>query len=141
MTVAASDICFLYTQTHICSLEKCYSEKVSPTSLNGNVFLREGLTNEERLHQLKDYFKFIMLRNPLERLVSAYRDKIEPPLEFSDHDREADPLIMSIRDVSQVSYTFRNTDVSFSPSTIHVPLLSGPEIMVATISVLTSPRL
>ena len=35
-----------------------------------------NLKPEERDWRLKKYFKFIMLRNPLERLVSAYRNKV-----------------------------------------------------------------
>ena len=35
-----------------------------------------NLKPEEREWRLKKYFKFIMLRNPLERLVSAYRNKV-----------------------------------------------------------------
>ena len=31
----------------------------------------------EREWRLRKYFKFIMLRNPLERLVSAYRNKVQ----------------------------------------------------------------
>ena len=43
-------------------------------------FLNEGLTDRGRLERLKTYYKFIMIRNPLERLLSAYRNKIEPAL-------------------------------------------------------------
>lgn len=31
----------------------------------------------EREWRLRKYYKFIMLRNPLERLVSAYRNKVQ----------------------------------------------------------------
>ena len=36
-----------------------------------------NLKPAEREWRLKKYFKFIMLRNPLERLVSAYRNKVQ----------------------------------------------------------------
>ena len=61
-------------------------------------FLRDGLTNEMRLYKLRHFFKFMMIRNPLERLVSAYRDKIEPPLRPCGHDRLPDPLVGSLRE-------------------------------------------
>lgn len=32
------------------------------------------------MKRLKQYYKFTIVRNPLERLVSSYRNKIEPPL-------------------------------------------------------------
>ena len=36
----------------------------------------KALSFKERNKALNDYYKFIMYRNPLERLVSAYRDKV-----------------------------------------------------------------
>ncbi len=43
-------------------------------------FLNKTLTNQARIRKIKEYFKFMIVRNPLERLVSGYRNKIEPPL-------------------------------------------------------------
>ena len=43
-------------------------------------FLKASLKDEERLRKVKSYYKFMVVRNPLERLVSAFRDKIEKPL-------------------------------------------------------------
>lgn len=37
----------------------------------------DSASPEERHYALKRYFKFMMYRNPLERLVSAYRSKVE----------------------------------------------------------------
>ena len=59
-------------------------------------FLNTQLTDGMKLQKLKNYFKFVMIRNPLEQLVSAYRDKIEPPLELCDHDKWLDPLVTDI---------------------------------------------
>ena len=35
------------------------------------------LNNSQRVYTLKNYFKFVMYRNPLERLVSGYRNKVQ----------------------------------------------------------------
>ena len=41
------------------------------------------LTDDQRVNKIKNYFKFIMVRNPLERLLSAFRSKVELPLTFN----------------------------------------------------------
>ena len=41
-----------------------------------------NLSKEEALYRLKNYYKFAIVRNPLERLLSAYRNKLEPPLNY-----------------------------------------------------------
>lgn len=46
--------------------------------------LNENLSDEERLRRIRTYFKFTFIRHPLERLLSAYRDKISPPLQFTN---------------------------------------------------------
>ena len=49
-------------------------------------FLNKSLSDEDRLYKTKNYFKFTFVRNPLERLLSAFLDKISPPLTFKrDH--------------------------------------------------------
>lgn len=45
-------------------------------------FLNHSLTDTERIHKIKTYYKFIIVRNPLERLLSAFLNKIAPPLDF-----------------------------------------------------------
>ena len=45
--------------------------------------MNKNLTNDERLHKISTYFKFVMIRNPLERLVSSYRSKLERPLNYT----------------------------------------------------------
>ena len=42
--------------------------------------LNKNLTDFKRLQKLQHFFKFTILRHPLERLVSGYRNKIEPTL-------------------------------------------------------------
>lgn len=48
--------------------------------INRITFLNENLSDLDRLMRIEKYYKFVMIRNPLERLVSAYRNKIEPLL-------------------------------------------------------------
>ena len=43
-------------------------------------FINKTLTDESRLLRIQNYFKFMIVRNPLERLVSGYRNKVMPPL-------------------------------------------------------------
>ncbi len=38
-----------------------------------------NLSAEEALYRLNSYMKVLIVRNPLERLLSAYRNKLEPP--------------------------------------------------------------
>ena len=35
------------------------------------------LSNEQRRYRLKNYYKFVIVRSPMERLVSAYRNKLD----------------------------------------------------------------
>ncbi len=43
-------------------------------------FLQHALSDMERKHIVKTYYKYTIVRHPLERMVSGYRGKIEPPL-------------------------------------------------------------
>lgn len=45
--------------------------------------MNASLSDEERILKIMSYWKVIILRNPLERLVSAFRDKLEHPLDIS----------------------------------------------------------
>ena len=40
-----------------------------------------NLTMKEALYKLEHYYKFAIVRNPAERLLSAYRNKLETPLD------------------------------------------------------------
>ncbi len=44
-------------------------------------FLNNTLTEKDIRFRLENYYKFMMVRNPFERIVSAYRNKIEPHLQ------------------------------------------------------------
>lgn len=48
-------------------------------------FANTTLSDKDRLHKINSYWKFIILRNPLERLVSAFRDKLEGPFTEKGH--------------------------------------------------------
>ena len=39
-----------------------------------------SLTESQRLHKISNYWKFLILRNPLERLLSAFINKLSSPL-------------------------------------------------------------
>lgn len=49
-------------------------------ALRRGSFSNRSLTNDDRLRRIENHFTFMMVRNPLERLVSGFRNKIEPPL-------------------------------------------------------------
>ena len=43
-------------------------------------FLNNTLTEKDRQFRLQNYYKFMIVRNPLERIVSGFRNKIKPQL-------------------------------------------------------------
>ena len=63
------------------------------TGVMNSTFLRGDLTNDDRIERLKLYRKVAILRNPLHRLVSAYRDKIIGS-DLKDHEKEWSLSIM-----------------------------------------------
>lgn len=48
--------------------------------------INKTLTIKDKIIRWNTYYKFMFVRNPLERLVSAYRNKIEPPLSYAQLD-------------------------------------------------------
>ena len=46
-------------------------------------FASPHLSKNQRLKIVKTFWKFTIVRNPLERLVSAFRNKLESPLDIS----------------------------------------------------------
>ena len=44
--------------------------------------LNKTLTDKEKTNRIRDYYKFMIVRNPLERLVSGYRNKLEHPVRY-----------------------------------------------------------
>ncbi|CAI8038046.1 Carbohydrate sulfotransferase 14 [Geodia barretti] len=43
-----------------------------------------NLTAQQAIYKLKNYYKFAIVRNPLERLLSAYRNKLEYPVVYGE---------------------------------------------------------
>jgi len=43
-----------------------------------------NLSTAEALHKLNNYYKFVIVRNPMERMLSAYRNKVETPYNHSN---------------------------------------------------------
>lgn len=50
------------------------------TGIKRASLLNKNLTDFKRIEKVREYFKFTILRHPLERLVSGFRNKLEPPL-------------------------------------------------------------
>jgi hypothetical protein len=46
-------------------------------------FLNPNLSDAQRIDKISNYWKFTIMRNPLERLLSGFRDKLESPLNYS----------------------------------------------------------
>ena len=55
-------------------------------ALSKTSFLNKTLLLSEKIQRLKTYYKFMIVRNPLERLVSAYRNKIEGAVSYTLQD-------------------------------------------------------
>ena len=69
-------------------VNETYEESENFHHMTGQITL-EKLSSSKRLEVMSTYYKFVMVRHPLERLVSAYRDKFEgvPLLQGVSHDQ------------------------------------------------------
>ena len=56
----------------------------------------EYLSPAEQTKRLKHYFKFSFVRNPLERIVSGYRNKIAVPIHYANKNRWPDRILFQI---------------------------------------------
>ena len=56
----------------------------------------EYLSEMEQTARLKHYFKFSFVRNPLERIVSGYRNKIAVPINYANRNRWPDRILFQI---------------------------------------------
>ena len=52
-------------------------------AINKATFAKVNMTDRQRLWRVRSYYKFTFVRNPLERLLSAYLDKIAPQLRYT----------------------------------------------------------
>ena len=83
-------------------------------------FLNKSLTDEERLYKIKNYYKFMIVRNPLERLLSAFKNKIEKPLNLMEFDM---PSQIFDRFKEEILMQYRKDEFSrWFASDRHVPV-------------------
>ena len=71
--------------------------------VHNSTFLNRNLQDSDRVERMKKYWKVAILRNPLERLVSAYRDKIIGE-NRKPHEKEWANEIMEMYNVSDVTF-------------------------------------
>ena len=60
--------------------QKSLLERKLELALKHSSFLNQKLTDSDRLLMIKEYKRYTIVRHPLERLLSAFRDKLEGPL-------------------------------------------------------------
>ena len=80
---------FLFALQGLIPRESITWESVSESkylrpAIQKSSFMKKSLTDKERIHKLRTYYKFMFVRNPLERLVSAYLNKLATPLNFKE---------------------------------------------------------
>ena len=57
---------------------------ITPHTHAPQVHSFRNLTYDEAMYRLQHYFKFAIVRNPLERLLSAYKNKLERPFNIGE---------------------------------------------------------
>ena len=72
------------------------NERYLEPALKHASLINKTLSMKSKLHRFKSYYKFMFVRNPLERLVSAYRNKIESPVSYSQQTKFPEHLKVSI---------------------------------------------
>ena len=86
--------------------------------------LRDLKDKEEALHKLKTYYKFAIIRNPLERLLSAYKNKLENPFNIKFRKKFPDRLkayILNLYDRKRLMnwVSLKNYTKDIHPSFVH----------------------
>ncbi|XP_040016584.2 carbohydrate sulfotransferase 8 [Gasterosteus aculeatus] len=74
------------------------ARSIKHDTAHGGRYLRELNTFDRKgiMHRLETYTKFMFVREPLERMVSAYRDKLENPNDYY-HNLFGKPIISKYR--------------------------------------------
>ncbi|KAM8895175.1 carbohydrate sulfotransferase 8-like isoform 2-T3 [Spinachia spinachia] len=74
------------------------AQSIKHDTAHGGRYLRELNTFDRKgiMHRLETYTKFMFVREPLERMVSAYRDKLENPNDYY-HNLFGKPIISKYR--------------------------------------------
>ena len=67
----------------------------------------------ERDYMIKSYFKFMFVRHPLERLVSAYRHRVKDTKRTDLHKIYAEQIVKKYRNISDRSNKVTGDDVTF----------------------------
>ena len=76
-------------------------------ALNRVSFLNKTLSMGEKIYRFRNYFKFMIVRNPLERLVSGYRNKLELPVSYTRWDKFPDRVKVEIlREYRSAEFTY-----------------------------------
>ena len=88
------------------------------------------LTTSEVRHVLRNYFKFIVVREPFERLLSAYRNKMEAQTNSSRffHNRFGREIIKTYRDNPSEQSLEKGNDVTFLEFVKYVVDFDGLEL-------------
>lgn len=77
-----------------------YRTKVVPLQLARKRYPRPTL--QELQEALNDSLSFLIVRHPLERLLSAYRDKMQSPLPNTMHQKLGNQIILKYRDANKL---------------------------------------
>ena len=98
--------------------EKANSSERPSEDVLRNVNKLEYLSKTEQNKRLKTYFKFAFVRSPLERIVSAYRNKVAVPINYGNIKHWPDNILYQIiRTYSKNKYAewknmnFTSTDI------------------------------
>ena len=119
----------------------CYVPKVASTNMRRLILALQGKTDNpdaigkfdrrgfeflgdfnapKRYEMIKTYFKFMFVRHPLERVVSAYRHRVMGTNRADLHRRYAVEIVKKYRDLKNSSKILRGDDVTFGEFVKHL---------------------